>query len=93
MFATFAKEGPTDAELDVAKLQIAKTFETSVKQQQYWLGALSEATFRRTNLDSAVRADVLAGAVTREQVLETFRKYYGDGKLIVVEVRPGAEGK
>lgn len=93
MFAAFAKDGPADAELDVAKLQIAKTFETSVKQQQFWLGALSEATFRRTNLDSAVQADVLAGAVTREQVLETFRKYYGDGKLIVVEVRPGAEGK
>ncbi|MFZ4575525.1 MAG: M16 family metallopeptidase [Phycisphaerales bacterium] len=93
MFATFAKDGPTEEELGVAKLQISKTIETSVRQRGYWLAATSQATFLRSNMESVVNADALIAKLSREQVTEVFRKYYGDGKLIVVEVRPApAEG-
>ena len=93
MFDAFAKEGPTDEELNVAKLQIAKSFETSVRQNGFWMGVLGDYTTSRINLDHVLIADKLAGQVSKEKVVETFRKYYGKGDLKVVEVRPLREAK
>ncbi len=93
MFDAFAKEGPTDEELNVAKLQIAKSFETSVRQNGFWMGVLGDYTTSRINLDHVLIADKLAGQVSKEKVVETFRKYYGKGDVKVVEVRPLREAK
>jgi zinc protease len=93
MFDAFAKDGPTDEELNVAKLQIAKSFETSVRQNGYWMGVLGDYTTSRVNLDHVLIADKLSGQVSKEQVVETFRKYYRKGDLKVVEVRPLREAK
>jgi len=96
MYEAFAKDGPTDEELEVAKKQRAKDFEDQFRTPQFWSGQLSEMTFRGANLDDVIGSPAAYEAITAQQVRETFAKYYSKQNSIVVVVTPegtGAEKK
>ncbi len=88
MFNAFAKEGPTEAELTVAKIQTAKSMEESMKEPGFWMNQMEVATFDRTKFDDVLAEPEKTQALTAETIRTTFAKYWGDGKTIVVQVMP-----
>lgn len=94
MYAEFAKSGPTEEEMTVAKKQMANTFEEQMKEPAFWSGRLDNLTFRNTSLDETLGEPAAYQALTAKQVQDTFAKYYAKDKSIVVVVKPkGEEGK
>ena len=92
MYDTFAKEGPTEDELIVAKKQMAKTYEDDVRQPQYWSGRLSQIDFRGRSLDDIVTEPDSFQQMTAKQVQDAFAKYWAKNNAIVVTVKPKGEG-
>ena len=88
MYAAVARDGVTASELDVAKKQIANTFDEQMREPAYWLGRLSQMTFRGMSLDDVVDAPAAYQALTGDQVRETFAKYYSHDRSVVVIVKP-----
>ncbi|MEK7466490.1 MAG: insulinase family protein [Planctomycetota bacterium] len=92
MYAEFAKNGPTDEELDIAKKQMANTFDEQMKEPATWSGRLDTLTYQGTRLDDIVGEPAAFQALTAKQVKETFAKYYDPKNAIVVVVKPTAGG-
>lgn len=94
MYALFAKEGPSDDEVVVAKKQFATTWAEQIKEPMFWSGQLSQRTFRGASLDDVMTEPAKVEALTAKVVKETFAKYWGDGKKnsIVVTVTPKQPG-
>ncbi len=88
MYETFAKEGPTQEELDIAKKQMANTFEEQLKEPNFWSGRMERMTFRGTNLDDVVGEPDSYQAMTPQQVRAVFAKYYSKPNSISVVIRP-----
>jgi zinc protease len=89
MYAAFAASGPTGEELDVARKQMANTFDEQMKDPQFWSGRLARMTFRGTSLDDIVNDPAAFQALTASEVRDTFARYYGTPNSIVVVVQPG----
>ena len=90
MYDTFAKNGPTEDELTVAKKQMANTFETQLEDPAYWAGRLQRITFRNTSLDEIVKEPEAYQNVTAEQIKKTFAKYHTRENAITVVVTPNS---
>jgi len=88
MFGVFAKDGPTDAELTVAKVQLAKSMDEAMKEPGFWLSQMATATYDRTSFDDVLAEPEKTEAVTADQIRATFAKYWGDGQTIVATVMP-----
>jgi len=88
MYATLAKDGVTGDELEVAKKQMANTLDEQMREPSFWLGRMSQLTFRGANLDDVVNAPAAYQAITAEQVRATFAKYYGRDRSVIVIVKP-----
>ena len=90
MYETFAKEGPTEDELTVARKQFANTYEQQLKEPSFWSGRLSQLTFRGLSLDDLVAEPEAYQQMTARQVKDTFAKYWSKDNAIVVVVKPNA---
>lgn len=88
MYTTFAKDGPTEEEMDVARKQFANTFDEQMREPSFWSGSLTRMTFRGASLDDVMEAPAAYQAMTGEQVRETFEKYFSERNSIVVTVTP-----
>lgn len=88
MYAEFAKNGPTDEEIDIAKKQMANTFEEQLKEPAYWSGRIDLMTYQGTNLDDVVKEPEAYQSMTAKQVKDVFAKYYAPANAIVVVVKP-----
>lgn len=88
MYASFAKDGPTEEELDVAKKQMANTFDEQMREPGFWSGRLSQLTFRGASLDNVVNDPAAYQALTAAQVRDVFAKYYAPQNAITVAVTP-----
>ncbi|MCC6678546.1 MAG: insulinase family protein [Phycisphaerales bacterium] len=90
MYAAFAKSGPTDEELDVAKKQMANTLDEQMKDPGFWSGRIDQMTFRKTDLDEVLNEPEAYQSLTAAQIRETFAKFYSKDNSVVVVVRPEA---
>lgn len=88
MYARFAKDGPTEDEMVVARKQMANTFDEQLKEPAFWSGRLDQMTYRGSSLDEFIKEPDAYQAMTAKQVHETFAKYYSKDKSIVVVVKP-----
>ncbi|NDG64771.1 MAG: insulinase family protein, partial [Planctomycetes bacterium] len=88
MYAEFAKNGPTDEEMDIAKKQMANTFDEQLKEPAYWSGRIDLMTYQGTNLDDVVKEPEAYQSMTAKQVKDVFAKYYAPANAIVVVVKP-----
>jgi predicted Zn-dependent peptidase len=88
MYETFAASGPTEDEMITARKQMANTFEEQLKEPSYWMGRLSQLTFRGTSLDDIVNGPQAYQEMTAQDVKDTFAKYYSKENSIIVVVRP-----
>lgn len=92
MYAAFAKDGPTEEEMDVAKKQMANTFKEQLEEPGYWAGQLRELTFRGESLDDIAAEPRAFQQMTSQQVKEAFARYYTKDNTIVVSVLPASSG-
>jgi len=90
MYEAFAKEGPNEDEMVVARKQFANTYEQQLKEPSFWLGRLSQLTFRGIALDDLVAEPEAYQQMTAKQVKDTFAKYWSKENSIVVVVKPAA---
>ena len=88
MYEKFAASGPTDAELDVAKKQVANTFGEQLKDPSYWMAQLEQMTLRGQNLDDLAAAPAVYQAFTVAPIKDVFAKYYAKANSLVVVVKP-----
>jgi len=92
MFAEFAKEGPSNEEVEVARGQIFNTLDEQLKEPGYWTGVLSDMTYRGLSLDEVSRVEQDYSEFTAEEVQSAFARYFAPGNTISVTVAPIAEG-
>lgn len=88
MYETFAKSGPSEEELDVARKQMANTFQTDLVDPSYWSRRLGQLTFRGETLDDIVNDPAAYQTIDAETIRATFAKYYGKDNMITVVVKP-----
>lgn len=88
MYEAFAKDGPTEDELIVAKKQSANTFDEQMREPGFWAGRVHGMTFRGGCLDDILEAPAAYQAITASQIREAFSRYYSKDKSIVVVVTP-----
>lgn len=90
MFAEFAKNGPTDDEVNVARTQVLQTLDEQMKDPSFWTGVLADLTYRSRSLDDVVKAPIFIGAIPKEQIAEIFRKYCTPEAMVSFTVTPRA---
>ncbi len=88
MYDEFKANGPTEEEIEVAKKQMANTFDEQLKDPSYWSGRLDQMTFRGRSVDTILNEPGEYQKVTAAEVKATFGKYYSKENSIVVVVRP-----
>ncbi|MCC6677889.1 MAG: insulinase family protein [Phycisphaerales bacterium] len=93
MYAEFAKDGPTEEEMGVARTQVANTFAEQMPQPGFWIGKLTDLTYRSAwTLDDLVAAPAAYQAFTAEEVRDAFARYFRAGTSFVVVVTPETGG-
>jgi len=86
-------EGPSDDLLNRAKETARRNYETSLKQNAYWLGRLqAEHLFNQDPSSVLHRLDRI-NALTRTSVQDAFRTYFPIDRYTVVTLRPAQPGK
>ncbi|MBX3358239.1 MAG: insulinase family protein [Phycisphaeraceae bacterium] len=90
VFDEFAKTGPTEEEMVVAKKQFANTFDESMKQPQFWLGETAAMDYRSANLNDVVSAPEAFQAMTADQVHQVFSKYYKPEAQLMISLSPSS---
>ncbi len=90
MFAEFAKDGPTEDEVAVARTQVLTTLEEQMREPGFWNSTLSDLAYRNRNLDDVVNARVYIESMTPALILECFRKYAKPDAMVTFIVRPKA---
>ncbi|NLX56734.1 MAG: insulinase family protein [Planctomycetaceae bacterium] len=88
MYAAMAQDGVSDEELSVAKRQIANTLDEQLREPEYWLGRLAQLTFEGMNLDDVAQAPAAYQAISADQVLSTFARYYSPATSLAVKLLP-----
>ena len=74
LFDEFAKEGPTAAELDVARTQAVKQFDLSVKSPRFWLDVLDTLDYRGVPLSDVLDESRAVQAMTADEIRDVFAK-------------------
>ncbi|QYK46888.1 MAG: insulinase family protein [Phycisphaeraceae bacterium] len=93
MYDAFAKEGPSEEELDVARKQIANTFQQDLLEPGYWSRRIGQMTFRGDSLDEILADPEAYQRIDAEAIRSTFAKYYRPENMVTVVVKPEpAEG-
>jgi zinc protease len=91
MYAAFAKDGPTEGELEVARKQFAKNFEEQLIEPAFWQTRLESLAFRGVSLDDMLKQPEVYAAMSAEEIKATFAKYATPENAIVVTVAPEAK--
>jgi zinc protease len=88
MFREFAKTGPTDAELDVAKKQIANLLETQLKQPEFWAGQLADLRCRQKPLSDLKQLPTIFQTFSPDQVRDAVNNFLKDDSVIKLLIVP-----
>ncbi len=91
MYAAFAKDGPTEGELEVARKQFAKNFEEQLIEPAFWQTRLESLAFRGVSLDDMLKQPEVYAAMSAEEIKATFARYATPENAIVVTVAPEAK--
>ena len=88
VFDEYAKNGPTEEEVEVAKKQFANTMEESMREPAFWSGRLSGMTFANVTIDDVLSAPAAMQSMSASSLKETFARYWGEGKPGVIITTP-----
>jgi len=75
MYAAFAKDGPTEDELVVAKKQTATLLDEIMKTPDFWTGWLATLDYRGIGIDEILAGPAQYAAFTARDVQDAFVRY------------------
>lgn len=90
MYAHFATEGPTEAEVTVARRQLAAQIDEQVQRPEFWAGRLSAIEYRGRAPREPLESRAHYERIQAGDVHETFRRYWRPESRFTVYVSPGA---
>jgi predicted Zn-dependent peptidase len=94
IFDEFAKTGPTDDEVRIAKGQVHTTLTEAMKDPGYWIQGVNSSTYRGRNLDDVAAGPQAYADLTAADVRAAFIKYDQPNMRFSIRVVPvGADGK
>lgn len=88
MFDAFAKDGPTQEEVEVARRQMANTLDEAMKEPGFWQSRLETLVYDGVGLDAPLADAAAYQAITAEEILAVFRRYDTPDARVRVIVRP-----
>jgi zinc protease len=88
MYRAFAKDGPTQEELETARRQFATSLEENMREPQFWVGALMAMTYRGGKIEDTLSAPAQYQSFTADEIREAFARYYKPESTFVVWVAP-----
>jgi zinc protease len=88
LFTAFAKDGPTDGEIRVARLQIDNALSEALAGPDFWVDRLASLDYRGLRLDDVMEARERYAAITAGEVQEAFARYYAPGARVRIVVTP-----
>lgn len=88
MYAAFAKKGPTEDELGVAKKQLANLLDESMKEPDFWISRLSILDYRGLTLDNLVGAPAEYRRFTAEEIRDCVARYNRRGSRFRFVISP-----
>jgi len=88
LYTAFAKEGPTEEEMRVARGQIDNVLAEALAGPDLWVDRLATLDYRGARLDDIVTARQRYAAMTAAEVREAFARYYTPETRIRVVVKP-----
>lgn len=88
MFADFAANGPTDDELETAKLQLSNLVDETMKEPSFWMQRLQDLTYRGRSLADVVETPERLQRYSADDVRKAFARQYRDENLFTFIVRP-----
>jgi predicted Zn-dependent peptidase len=89
MYAHFAAEGPTEAEITVARRQLAAQVDEQLQRPEFWAGRLSAVDYRGRSPREALEARQEYERIDAGQVHDAFRRYWRPESRFTVLVVPG----
>ncbi|MCW5765264.1 MAG: insulinase family protein [Phycisphaeraceae bacterium] len=92
MYADFARNGPSEEELTVAKKQMANTFAEQMKQPDFWVGRLAGMDYKSVTLDDVMGAPAAFEAMTAAEIRDAFARYFQPERRVRFVVLPVAKG-
>lgn len=92
MYSLFAKDGPSEDEMAVAKKQIANLLDQAMKEPDFWLSRLSTLDYRGLALTDLVEAPRAYPQYTTQEVRQTFTRYYKPESRFRFVITPGDAG-
>ncbi len=90
MVNEFAKTGPTDEELTTAKKQVITTVSTQMRDPGFWLGQLSEQTYRKLKLADLKELPAIYETFSKEDVRAVVAKYLKPETTVRMIITPEA---
>ncbi len=90
MFAEFAADGPTDEELDTARLQLANLADETMKEPSFWTQRLQDLTYRGRLLSDVVEMPQRLQTYSGEEIRKAFAQQYAPSNRFTFIVRPEA---
>ena len=90
----FAKEGPTDEEMDTVRKQLKNQISESIKKNSYWASVLADLDYHKTKLSDVKSLLEDYTTYTKEDVHNALKKYIIEERrfqTVVIPVKP--EGK
>jgi len=93
MFADFAKNGPTDEELETAKLQLANLADETMKEPSFWTQRLQDLTYRGRSLNDVVEMPQRLQTYSGEEIRKAFARQYRPENRFTFIIRPDAPGQ
>lgn len=90
IYADFAKNGPTQEELDTARLQLLTVLDETMKEPEFWINRLSTLTYRGQKLEDILGAADFYKGVTADMVRTAFATYFKPEARMRFIVKPEA---
>ncbi|HKI89268.1 MAG TPA: insulinase family protein [Draconibacterium sp.] len=85
----FAKNGPTDEELEKAKEQMLRERETALRENGFWMGILSNTYYLKNGDFSKFGAyDQLVNGLTTKTLKKAFKEYFNFKNYVSVALEP-----
>ena len=88
LFDAFARQGPSDDEMKVARAQIDNGLAEALAGPDFWSARLASLDYRGLRLDDVMEARERYAAMTAAEVQEAFARYYVPGARVRVIVTP-----
>ncbi len=88
MLKQFAESGPTEAELETAKKQIANQLSTQMKDPEWWVVQLSELTYKNRKLEDIKALPGVFQQFTTDDLKNVANKYFTDDRMIKLQAVP-----